>query len=324
MSKSAQKASGDRARCDGPINDFLVFAKGLTIKSAATRLQKLAAGPDASRFAERLVQEAFDGSAHAVTCMSLIGRFGGDPGWRARLKAVASPGAVSLPPDGLSTTQLASVANGLLLIAPGQALPWIARAYLRLKDASATRTALQTLLAEAAPSSLALTGALADALGALEAAGQRVTRGTATRCAETLEQHARRYASSGEAATPSPLARLADVADRADMARVVSALVLAQSGHAPAPGANGAAATNATGLVEKTGGKESVAGELPGVPLQGGSKSTEEPASGGNSNIKQAIAQAAWSEADEALGRALQDMDFLDRSFENLERAAQG
>jgi hypothetical protein len=74
------------------------------------------------------------------------------------------------------------------------------------------------------------------------------------------------------------------------MARLVAALVLAQSGAAPTPD----------------------------------SKPLDEPAGGGNSAIKQAIAQAAWSEADEALGRALQDMDFLDRSFERLESAAQG
>jgi hypothetical protein len=37
-----------------------------------------------------------------------------------------------------------------------------------------------------------------------------------------------------------------------------------------------------------------------------------------------AITQAAWSEADEALGRALQDMPFLDQSFERLESAAEG
>jgi len=36
------------------------------------------------------------------------------------------------------------------------------------------------------------------------------------------------------------------------------------------------------------------------------------------------MAEAAWSDADEALGRALQDMDFLTRSFDRLESAAQG
>jgi hypothetical protein len=319
MSESAQNTSGDRAKCDGPIENFIVFAKGMTAKSAATRLQRLASGPDASRFAERLVEEASSGSAHAVTCMGLIGRFGGEPGWRKRLKAVTSPGAASLPSDGLPTTQLASVANGLLLIAPGQALSWIARACLRLKDASATRTALQTLLAEAAPSSFALTGAMADAVGWLEAAGQKVTRGTAARCAEILQQHALRYASSGEAAKPSPLARLAGVADRADMARVVAALVLAQSRHAPAPRANGATPKD---QVEKTKGGGSEAGEVSSGPSHGDAKSPEESAGGGT--IEQAIAQAAWSEADEALGRALQDMDFLDRSFKKLESAAEG
>ena len=117
MSKSAQKASGDRARCDGPINDFVAFAKGLTIKSAATRLQKLAAGPDASRFAERLVQEAFDGSAHAVTCMSLIGRFGGDPGWRARLQAVEPVVPCHSRRMACRPRSLRQSANGLLVIA---------------------------------------------------------------------------------------------------------------------------------------------------------------------------------------------------------------
>jgi hypothetical protein len=53
-------------------------------------------------------------------------------------------------------------------------------------------------------------------------------------------------------------------------------------------------------------------------------KRVKPPAGGDSSVIERAIAQAAWSEADEALGRALQDMDFLDRSFERLESTAEG
>src|SRR5262249_34065759 len=41
------------------------------------------------------------------------------------------------------------------------------------------------------------------------------------------------------------------------------------------------------------------------------------PGDGGNGSPE-------WSEADEALGRALQDMDFLDRSFAKLESGAEG
>jgi hypothetical protein len=36
------------------------------------------------------------------------------------------------------------------------------------------------------------------------------------------------------------------------------------------------------------------------------------------------ITEAAWSDADEALGRALRDMDFMARSFDRLETAAEG
>jgi hypothetical protein len=256
--------------------------------------------------------------------MTLIGRFGRDHGWRARFQAITSPGDVPLPRNGVQTAQLAPVANGLLLIAPDRALPWIACAYLRLKEASVTRTALQTLLVEAAPSSVALTRALADALGALESAGERITKGTAARCAKTLEQHAHRHAAAGERTALSPLARLAAVADRADMMRLVAALVLPQLGGAAILSANGAAAMDTTGKAEKTGGVGGVPGKLPDGPSRGGSRPFEESAGGGNSVIKQAIAQAAWSDADEALGRALQDMDFLDRSFERLESVAQG
>ena len=56
MSKNAQKASGDRAKCDGPVEGFIAFAKALSAPKAAKRLQKLTEGPDAERFAERLVQ----------------------------------------------------------------------------------------------------------------------------------------------------------------------------------------------------------------------------------------------------------------------------
>jgi hypothetical protein len=150
MSKSAQKTNGDRAKCDGPTEGFVAFAKGLLAAKAAGRLEKLAEGPDAGRFAERLVQEAFGGSPHAATCLSLIGRLGSDPGWAARLRAVDAAGE---PPalDGLQTKELAPIGSGLLVISREKALPWLARAYLRLKTSTASRTAVQTLLSTRQP-----------------------------------------------------------------------------------------------------------------------------------------------------------------------------
>jgi len=84
----------------------------------------------------------------------------------------------------------------------------------------------------------------------------------AKQCADILEQ---------PEAAQSPLGRLAKLAERADAARLVSALLYASP-----------------------------------PPRDGGNGSPE------------------WSEADEALGRALQDMDFLDRSFAKLESGAEG
>jgi hypothetical protein len=265
MSKSAQRASGDRVKCDGPVEGFIAFAKGLSAPKAAKRLQKLTEGPDAGRFAERLVQEAFGGSTHAATSLSLIGRFGLDPGWAARLRAVETVGEPP-DPDRLQPKELPPVGNGLLVISRQKALPWLARAYLRLKSSSASRTAVQTLLLKAAASTHALAGALSDAAGTLETGNIRLTRGMAKQCADVLD------AAAGPEAAQSPLGRLAQLAERADAARLVSALLYAD----PPP-----------------------------------------PGDGGN-------ASPEWSEADEALGRALQDMDFLDRSFAKLESGAEG
>jgi hypothetical protein len=270
MSKNAQRASGDRDKCDGPVEGFIAFAKGLSAPKAAKRLQKLTEGPDAGRFAERLVQEAFGGSTHAATSLSLIGRFGLDPGWAARLRAVETVGE---PPDPhrLQTKELPPVGKGLLIISSEKALPWLARAYLRPKGSSASRAAVQTLLRKAAASTHALAGALSDAAGSLETGGIRLTRGMAKQCADILEQHVGWDSADGPEAAQSPLGRLAKLAERADAARLVSALLYA----------------------------------------------SPPPSDGGNGSPE-------WSEADEALGRALQDMDFLDRSFAKLASGAEG
>jgi hypothetical protein len=295
MSKSAPRASGDRTKCDGPVDGFVAFAKGLSAANSARRLQKLAEGPDAGRFAERLVSEAFGDSTHAATCLSLIGRFGRDPDWATRLRAVEVEGE---PPtsDGLLTRDLAPVGNGLLIISRETALPWLARAYLRLKTSSASRTAVQQLLLDAAPTTHALAGALSNALGALETGGIRLSKGMAKQCADTLERYARRDNSGDPESSQSPLARLAKIADRADAARLVSALLMAHV-------AGGGGATKAA---------------------EEGSRTAQEAGPSVGNATAIAIAQAAWSEADEALGRALQDMDFLNRSFERLESTAEG
>jgi hypothetical protein len=301
MSESAQKVSSDRAKCDGPIETFVPFAKRLAAASATQRLQKLADGPDADRFAERLVQEAFSGSAHAATCLSLIGRFGSDPGWAERLLAVETAGEPPAP-DRLQTRDLAPIGSGLRVISREKALPWLARAYLRLKTSSASRTDVQTLLLDVAATTHELARALSDAVGMLESGGHRLTKGMAKQCADTLEHHAHRDADASLEPPQSPLGRLAKLAERVDAARLVSALLLTPAAFVP----------GAKEGDEETGRSSQYA------------KRVEPPPGGDSSVIERAIAQAAWSEADEALGRALQDMDFLDRSFERLESAAEG
>jgi hypothetical protein len=270
MSERAQKVNSDRAKCDGPVESFVSFAKRLTAPNAAERLKKLADGPDADRFAERLVQEAFGGSSHAATCLSLIGRFEEKPDWVARFKAIAAKGEPPTP-DRVKTKELATVGQGLLVVSE-KALRWLALAYLRLNKTSDSRTAVQGLLLKAAASTHALAEALSDAIGVLEAGGLRLTKGMAKQCADTLEQHAIPHAGANPEAAQCPLARLAKLAERADGARLVSALLSA--------------------------------GSPP--PKRGDDGSSE------------------WSEADEALGRALQDMDLLDRSFARLESSAEG
>jgi hypothetical protein len=122
----------------------------------------------------------------------------------------------------------------------------------------------------------------------MEARGQRITPGIAARSIDAIEKHALRFAAASHRS--EPLARLAKIATRTDAARLVSALFLAQSRTATAnTDASCPSNTADSGVLRRT-----------------------------------AIAEAAWSDADEALGRALQDLDFVDRSFERLESAAVG
>lgn len=284
MPRGSRSAPDARARCEGPAEEFIGFARGLLAARSDQRLQALAASPAAEVFARRLVQEALSGAAHAATCMTLITRLGKDPSWAQRLQ---QPVAASQLPaaDALTARELEAVGRGLLVICPQQALAWIAGAYLRLKPRPLA--ALEKLLLTAALTPQALAGALDAALGLAQSAGRRAPEALLGRSIEVLEKQARQLADRSPAAEERPLVQLTRAAGRTETARLLSALLVALL-------------------------------ETPDAPSS--AARAPEPAP----TAQTAIAEAAWSDADEALGRALQDMDFLSRSFDRLEAAALG
>jgi hypothetical protein len=291
MARASAGAVDQRAKCEAPPEEFIAFAKGLMTPRAAPRLQALAQGPVADLFARRLVSEALSGAPHALSCLKQIGELGKEASWAARLHAGDAAGEPP-PPQSLAAKELEPAARGIRVLSPQQALGWLAGAYLQA--AGKTVAALETLLLEAAPTARALAAAL-DA--ALASSGTPLTGSLAGRVIGALERHAAGLASV-HGGRESPLLQLAKSAKGKQAARLVSSLTRAllaeeepQSAGCPSPAP--AAEPAAAAPVARP------------APTRG-------------------VAEAAWSAADEALGRALQEMDFLARSFERLESAAQG
>lgn len=277
---ASKKITTERAKCDSPVAEFLPFAKGLLTARAAGRLKALADGPNAEVFAQRLVKEAVCGAPHSAACLALIGRFGKEADWAGRLRQ--SDGAGHLPRvQDLAPKDLEPVGQGIHVISPGKALPWLAGAYLRARSKSAALGAIEKLLLTAAPTTHALADALDKALAEMESAGQRITRGIAGRGIDALEKKALLTSTTADRLPETPLARAAKAATSTDAARLVSALLMAASE------------------------KLAPVGDNPRAPAA------------------KAIAEAAWSDADEALGRALQDMNLVDRALDRLESAIQ-
>lgn len=278
MPKGSRRSADERARCEAPAEEFIGFAKGLATARSESRLRDLAEGPAAQAFAQRLILEALGGSPHAVTCLKLIGRFGREASWAARLHNEDAAGQLPAA-DDLKPRDLEPVGQGLVVISPPLALPWIAAAYLLAKGVTAA--GVETLLLETASSTGALAQALNSAVGSLKARGLPLTARVMGRCIDALEKRACPPGASGEGPQELSLVQLAKATRRTDAARLLAALL---------PGA--------------------FAGEADaGAPAQ--------------DRLTNPITEAAWSEADEALARALRDMDFMARSFDRLEAAAQ-
>jgi hypothetical protein len=297
---AAAEASEERARCEAPAEEFVAFAKGLMLARAARRLQALADSPAAEPFAQRLVQEALSGAPHAGTCLKLIGQLGSDPSWAARLQQGNTEGQPP-PLESLPPKELEPAGRGLLVISRSKALPWIAGAYLKTTGKAALP--LQTVLLEAVASGRELAWVL-DA--ALKSAGSPVTSTMIANAIAAIEQQAAR-ADTASAAAGSALLQLAKSVKGRQAARLLSSLMLGLLAEEPA----------------KVGSSVSAPPVAPATDA-GRSQGAAEPAEPASPPAMSGIAEAAWSDADEALGRALQEMDFLARSFERLESAAQG
>lgn len=305
MPKVSRSAIDERAKCEAPPAEFVAFAKGLVTARSGRRLRALAEGPVAELFARRLIKEALSGAPHAATCITLIARLGKNRAWAGKLRKEDALG--HLPSvEALQPKELDSVGRGLLVLSQRQALSWIARAYLHVRANTAPAKALEKLLLDAASTTRALARALDEAL-ATQPRGQPVADATVRRSVGLIEKHARRLATRKHRAQRSPLRQLAKSATPPEAARLLSALLLALAeGEATDSSRPDAAAAE---------------GRLPAT--NGGATSTSAPKQAPTA-VTSAIAEAAWSDADEALGRALQDMDLLVRCFDRLESVAKG
>ena len=159
-----------------------------------------------------------------------------------------------------------------------QALPWLAHAYIRLLPNSTSRPAVEKLLFDNSPTPLALSEAVATALARMESGGKPITKAIAARSIDALEKYASQLGASKQRTGVSPLARLAKVSTLADMGRLVEALLALQTTSPEVAGGNG-----------------------PVKP-----PSTQAP-----TQTEDAIADAAWRQADDALARALQNIAAL-------------
>jgi hypothetical protein len=277
MTRSAQRATKDEAKCDAPVEEFVAFAKGLAIPRAARRRRALAESSAAKPFAERLAKEAFSGAVHAATCMSLVGRFSTDAAWAGKFEASKAAGQPPSP-DDLEPKLLEPVGLGLLAISKEQAAPWFAHAYLRLLPSSSSRPAIEKLLFDNSQTSHALFEAVATALTRIESGGKAITKAIAARSIDALSKYAFQHGGWKPRTEVNPLARLAKVSTLADMGRLVDALLALQTASPASAGGNG--------TVE---------------PL--GTQPSTQP--------EDAIADAAWRQADDALARALQNIAVL-------------
>ena len=259
---SKRKAIDYLAKCEGPVEEFITFAKGLTGQRGQTSLTALTASPAVEQFAKRLLEESLGGQAHAATCMPIVAHLAKDRFWadKFRSNVTGHPPA----PDQLRPKDVEPVGCVLLILFPeAAALGWIALGNLTMKGASPLRAAVQDLLVKAAPTANALFEALACALEAIEFNGQKVSGSIVSRAIEAIVAHVGlRHSKHSRPTEGSRLARLAIAAKRTEITRLVAALLSIQS------------------------------------------------------SSNEAIAEAAWTQADDALARALQNSAALTHALD--------
>jgi hypothetical protein len=277
---SKRKTIDYRAKCEAPVEQFVTFAKGLTGPRGLNSLRTLAANPEAEHFAKRLLEEAFSGQVHAVTCMSLVGQFSQDSFWADRFRSCNVTGYPPSPQQ-LRPKDVEPVGRALITVFPDAAIAWIALGYLTMKGAMAPRAAVQKLLIEVAPAPDALFDALARALEAIEAEGQKVAKSVASRAIEAIVAFtALRYPNAHQQSPENSIARLAGIATRSETIRLVAAFL-------------------------------SVSAPIATVR-------TDKPELGNEASERadDVIAEAAWSQADDALARALQNAAALTHALD--------
>jgi hypothetical protein len=148
-----------------------------------------------------------------------------DTHWRDKLRTAEPIGDLPAP-NQLRARDIEPLGRLLLDLLPEKvALAWIAFAYLSMKGAPRLRSPVEILLLEAAPTSHALLEALSRGKAAVEVTANLVPRSLIARTIAAIEKFAEKQSFGSEQTTTPDLATIAARASRAELARLVTAVL---------------------------------------------------------------------------------------------------
>jgi hypothetical protein len=177
------------------------------------------------------------GQAHASVCLGLVGQLVEDRDWLDKLRA-AAPTADLPTPNQVKAKDIEALGKVLLnLVEEEVALAWIAFAYLSMKGAARLRSTVEGLLLDVATTTNALLDALSRGVAAIEATSNQVPKGAISRAIGATEKYAEKQSVGGKEAPTPDLAAIAGRASRAELARLVAAVLSLRDtgGHGPRP-----------------------------------------------------------------------------------------
>jgi|KBSSwiStaDraftv2_1062776.scaffolds.fasta_scaffold354825_2 hypothetical protein len=235
--KRSPAAIDCQVKCDAPADEFARFAK--TLQRAKKSLGALVSSPAADPFVKRLIAEALSGQPHASACLRVIDQLVKDPDWRDKLRAAEPPTEIPAP-NQLTPKDVEPVGRLLRDLLPKDvARAWIAFAYLTMKGAPQTRSAVEGLLLDAATTSNALLEALSRGVAAVAAETSPVPKNVIARTITAIERFAKKQPVASDQGTAPGFGGIAARASRAELIRLVAALGSLRDAPLPGTGPRG-------------------------------------------------------------------------------------